>query len=58
MKFLFVGYIVMAFLLGFYGIAYSDKTDKNGYFKFNWPLALALVLNIVSPLVAKICGLL
>ena len=56
MKLLFVGYIIAVFLLGVYGI-YYNKTDENGYFKVNWPFGLTLILFVISPIVAKMCGL-
>ena len=54
MKILFVIFILFACLLALYGIGYN-KTDKNGYFKFNWPFAAAMVLLVVSPIIAKFC---
>lgn len=54
MKVLFVVFILFTCLLALYGIGYH-KTDKNGYFKFNWPFAVALIFFVISPIVAKFC---
>lgn len=50
MKFVFVGYIIIISIITILSIGY-DKT------KFNWLFILGLSLFVVSPIIAKFCGL-
>lgn len=57
MKFLFVGYIVLCLVVFFFSIIHQDDVNKDGVGKFNWRFVLLLIMFIVSPVVAKFCGL-
>ncbi len=57
MKFLFVGYIALILVVFFFSIIHQDDVNKNGSRKFNWRFVIVLIMFIVSPVVAKLCGL-
>jgi hypothetical protein len=57
LKMIFVIYIGFAFLLAVLGIFKADETDKNGYYKTNWLFITGLLLIVIAPIFAKLCGL-
>ena len=57
MKFLFVGYVLLIILCGVWAVFHANDVDENGYFKVQWRMILVFVMFLVSPLVAKLCGL-
>lgn len=58
MKFLMIPYVLVACLFGFFGILHANDTDKNGCFKVNWRMITFLIMMMLSPIPAKIFGLL
>jgi len=56
MKFLFVIYIILTTLLGFIGVC-NDEVDKEQKRKPAWAYMLSIIFLIISPIVAKLCGL-
>ena len=58
MKFLMIPYVLVACLFGFFGILHANDTYKNGYFKINWRMITFLIMMMLSPIPAKIFGLL
>lgn len=58
MKFLFVGYIALCLVVFFFSMVHQDDVNKDGVGKFNWRFALLLIIFIISPVIAKLCGLL
>lgn len=56
MKWILPVYVILACLSCFIGIMRTNVTDKNGNFKTNWGMIIGLLMLIVSPIVAKISG--
>lgn len=50
-KIIFVIYIISISIIGFCGTYYESK------FSFNWVFTLSLILYVISPIIAKFCGL-
>lgn len=53
MKFLMIPYVLVACLFGFFGIVHA-----NDYFKVNWRMIIFLSMMMLSPITAKLFGLL
>lgn len=51
-KIIFIIYIISISIIGFCGIDYEPKKIN-----FNWVFTLFLILFIISPIIAKLCGL-
>lgn len=58
MKFLMIPYVLIACLFGFFGILHSDDVDENDCFKVNWRMIIFLGMMMLSPIAAKLFGLL
>lgn len=58
MKFLMIPYVLVACLFGFFGVLHANDTDKNDCFKVNWRMIVFLGMMMLSPIPAKIFGLL
>lgn len=52
LKFIFVLYIGFCFILSILGICFDKKYSKTA-----WLLIIGLFLMVISPVVAKMCGL-
>lgn len=50
----FIIYVIGILIIGVCGIDYEPKKNK---FNFNWVFTLFIILFIISPLIAKFCGL-
>lgn len=57
MQFLFVGYIALILVVFFFSMIHQDDINKDGSGKFNWRFVIVLIMFIISPVVAKLCGL-
>ncbi len=53
-KIVFIIYCISMFIIGVCGIYYEPKESK---INFNWVFALFLILYVISPIIAKFCGL-
>ena len=53
-KIIFVIYLISISTIGICGIYYEPKQNK---FNFNWVFTLFLILYVISPIIAKFCGL-
>lgn len=58
MKFLMIPYVLVACPFGFFGIVHANDVDENDCFKVNWRLIVFLSMMMLSPISAKIFGLL
>lgn len=58
MKFLMIPYVLVACLFAFFGIIHANDVDENDYFKVNWRLIVFLSMMMLSPIAAKLFGLL
>lgn len=54
MKAIYVIYLISMFIIGVCGIYYKPERNK---FNFNWVFTLYIILYIISPIIAKFCGL-
>lgn len=53
-KIIFMIYLISIFIIGVCGIYYEPKQNK---FNFNWVFTLFIILYVISPIIAKFCGL-
>lgn len=58
MKFLMIPYVLVACLFGFFGIIHANDVDENDCFKVNWRMIVFLGMMMLSPIAAKLFGLL
>jgi len=58
MKFLMIPYVLVACLFCFFSIVHANDVDENDYFKVNWRLIVFLSMMMLSPIAAKLFGLL
>ena len=58
MKFLMIAYVLIDCLFGFFGIVHANDVDENDDFKVNWRLIVFLSMMMLSPIAAKLFGLL
>ena len=54
-KIIFTIYTINIFIIGVCSVYYKPEKDE---INFNWVFALFLILYIISPIIAKFCGLL
>lgn len=54
-KIIFTIYTISIFIIGVCSVYYKPEKDE---INFNWVFALFLILYIISPIIAKFCGLL
>lgn len=57
MKFLMIPYVLVACLFGFFGIVHAEDVDENDCFKVNWRMIVFLSMMMLSPIAAKLFGL-
>lgn len=53
-KIIFIIYIISIVTIGICGIYYEPEENK---FNFNWIFVLFMILYLISPIIAKFCGL-
>lgn len=53
-----IPYVLIACLFGFFGILHADDVDENDCFKVNWRMIIFLCMMMLSPIAAKLFGLL
>ena len=58
MEFLMIPYVLVACLFGLFGIVHANDVDENDYFKVNWRMIVFLSMMMLSPIAAKLFGLL
>lgn len=54
-KIIFIIYTISIFIIGVCSIYYKPEKDE---INFNWIFFLFLILYVISPIIAKFCGLL
>ena len=54
---LFAVYMCLVILAGMWAGSHANDTDEEGNFKVQWRIILVFGMFVLSPVVAKLCGL-
>jgi len=54
---IFIGYIILWALCGFWALIHVNDTDENDYFKIPWRLYIFALMFLLIPFVARLCRL-
>ena len=57
MKLGIILWVVIMGLLGFFGLIHRNDTDEKGNFKINWRMLLMFGMFPITPIIARLCGL-